>query len=241
MNRLYAATAWLCLALMPLPAHASMEISGTRVIYPGSAGSVTVQTTNRDTVPYLVKVWVDREDTEGAENSDVPFVVTPPMSRVEAGDSQALRLARIAPIAAQDRESVFWLNVLAIPPHAPETIAGKNILQFAVRTRIKIFFRPPGLPGSPHDAPAALAWRAFHARGEWFLECSNPTPFHVSMAEVAMDGFDAIGGLMVAPLSSLRMRLGTAPGSDRVFVGTLSTVNDHGAVVERPLRVVSDR
>ncbi|PJI52023.1 molecular chaperone EcpD, partial [Methylobacterium radiotolerans] len=51
----------------------------------------------------------------------------------------------------QDKESVFWLNVLEIPP---KDKANQNLLQMAFRSRIKLFYRPAGLKGKAEDAPS---------------------------------------------------------------------------------------
>lgn len=49
-----------------------------------------------------------------------------------------LRIVNVNPSLPQDRESVYWVNVKAIPSQNEEN-EGKNVLQIAVRTRIKLF------------------------------------------------------------------------------------------------------
>lgn len=39
----------------------------------------------------------------------------------------------------KDRESVYWFNVLEVPPKPKDAQADKNLLQLAFRTRIKLF------------------------------------------------------------------------------------------------------
>ena len=87
-----------------------------------------------------------------------------------------------------DRESVYWLNVLDIPPKA-DAAADANVLQLAYRTRIKVFVRPAELPGKPEDAPAQLSWKiaaAPNGKGQ-ALSVSNPTPYYVSFSEVDVE------------------------------------------------------
>ena len=43
-----------------------------------------------------------------------------------------------------NKESIFYLNVLDIPPNSPEQ-EGKNALKFAMQNRIKLFYRPAGI------------------------------------------------------------------------------------------------
>ncbi|SUV88436.1 chaperone protein [Bordetella pertussis] len=57
-----------------------------------------------------------------------------------------------------DRESVFWLNVLEVPPKAtPEE--GHGVLQLTIRSRLKLFYRPKGLSGNPLTAAADLTFK----------------------------------------------------------------------------------
>jgi chaperone protein EcpD len=65
-------------------ASADIVISGTRVIYPASAKDVTVTMDNRGTRPLLVQTWLDDgRDTTNPQELKLPFIVTPPVSRVE--------------------------------------------------------------------------------------------------------------------------------------------------------------
>ncbi len=43
-----------------------------------------------------------------------------------------------------NKESIFYLNILDIPPNSPED-EGKNALKFAMQNRIKLFYRPVGV------------------------------------------------------------------------------------------------
>ncbi|HGJ5875514.1 MAG TPA: molecular chaperone [Arsenophonus sp.] len=49
-----------------------------------------------------------------------------------------------------DHESVFYLNVLDIPPK-PTNLKTKNTLQLALRTRIKLFYRPQNISKTSQD------------------------------------------------------------------------------------------
>lgn len=62
-------------------------------------------------------------------------------------------------VLPKDRESVFWFNVLEVPPKPDAaTVANQSLLQLAFRTRIKLFYRPEALKGNPSEAPLALKW-----------------------------------------------------------------------------------
>lgn len=95
---------------------ASVVISGTRVIYSSEAKDVTVKLNNVGKAPVLIQSWIDDGDmTVKPENIRVPFILTPPINRVDPGKGQTLRLSYTGAALPMDKESVFWLNVLEIP------------------------------------------------------------------------------------------------------------------------------
>ena len=72
------------------PAAAGVIINGTRVIYPAQAREVTVQLVNTGDTPALVQAWVDSGNPDQTpETSTAPFVLTPPISRLEPGRGQS--------------------------------------------------------------------------------------------------------------------------------------------------------
>lgn len=213
-----------------LPAAAGVIINGTRVIYPAQAREVTVQLVNTGDNPALVQAWVDSGNPDQTpETSTAPFVLTPPISRLEPGRGQAIRVIFSGAGLPTARESVFWLNVLEVPP-APEADAAQNYMQVAFRSRIKIFFRPEGLEGTANEAPSALQWTVAGGR----LRVANPTPFHVTLVGLAAlsgDGSEVATleqqGQMLAPGESVDWPV---PGS--IAKVAFTTVNDYGGRVE---------
>ncbi|WP_431223072.1 fimbrial biogenesis chaperone [Serratia sp. L9] len=98
----------------------SVIINGTRVIYPAKQREVTVQLSNNGDSPALIQAWIDEGNAETTpENSKAPFIVSPPISRVEPNSGQALRVSLTTTALAQNKESLFWLNVLEIPQPQP--------------------------------------------------------------------------------------------------------------------------
>lgn len=229
-----AAAAALCLAA-PL-AHASVVITGTRVVFNAAQGETTVRLTNDNSRPALVEAWIDDGDVNSTPDSaHTPFLITPPLFRMDPDKDQSLRILFVPgakPLPA-DHESVFWLNVLEIPPK-PTAIeqAGKNYLQFAIRSRIKLFYRPAKLPGDALTAPNKLIFKRMTGQGA-ALEVHNPTPYYITISSLSLGaGPKSIEGAdgMVAPFGDLRLRLKSvaqAPAAGAPLVFT--TINDYGA------------
>lgn len=173
-------------ALCAGQAHAGIVISGTRVIFPGNEREVTIKITNEGNAPALVQAWVDAGgQDESPTNIDVPFTLAPPLFRLDAGKGQTLRMMYTGESMPTDKESLFWLNVLEVPPKAAATEAS-NRIQLAFRSRIKIMYRPAGLAGNVDDAPMQVDWRVVRVDGGYALEASNPTPFVVNFANVLL-------------------------------------------------------
>ncbi len=120
-----------------------------------------------------------------------------------------------------DRESVFYFNLLDIPPR-PSDASGKNLLQFAVRTLVKLFHRPAGLPGSARDAAAQLQWRA---EGN-ALQVRNPSAYHVTLSTATLADGRKVDVDMVAPGATARFPL--PPGSTVPATVTFQWLDDYG-------------
>jgi chaperone protein EcpD len=221
---------------------ASVVIGGTRVVYPAQDKEVTVKLTNEGNQPALVQVWLDDGDDKSTpDTAKVPFTVMPPVFRIDPSKGQAVRLVYTKEPLPADKESLFWVNVLEVPPKAAED--GKNHLQFAFRTRIKLFFRPAGLSGDVAAARDKLTWKVVpNTKGNGYaVQATNPTSYHVSFAHVGVKVGDREingDGGMVAPGSSTVFPLAdldSAPSAGTQVVFT--TINDFGALdkVVKPL------
>lgn len=209
------------LSLSSASSMASAVISGTRVIYPSDSKEVSVKITNNGPSAILLQSWIDNGDLDARPSSiKVPFVLTPPMNRVDAGKGQTLRISYAGGALPMDKESVFWLNVLEVPAKN-KAKAEDNTLQMAFRSRIKLFYRPAGLQGNANDAAKAVTWSARGSK----VEATNPTPYYVSFVNLRVNG-KSVDGAMVAPRSSMMINL---PGNTGSKINGLY-VNDYGAV-----------
>lgn len=214
-------------------AHASVVVAGTRVIYNASDKEVTLKLSNAGKAPALTQVWLDKGDPKASPTSiEVPFTVTPPVARIDPGKGQTLRILYTGEALPQDKESVFYLNMLEVPPK-PDAADNRNSMQLAIRTRIKFFFRPTGLQGSALDAPAKVTWRLVSNGKQDVLEGHNPTPYHVSFAALDVTGgarFDE--GDMIAPGETRQFPLTGTVGQGSGRKVHYHAINDYGGPTE---------
>ena len=132
----------LLISSMVLPAHAGIVIYGTRIIYPAEHKEVMVQLMNQGNRSSLMQAWIDDGDTSlPPEKIQVPFMLTPPVAKIGANSGQQVKIKIMPNKLPTNKESIFYLNVLDIPPNSPEQ-EGKNALKFAMQNRIKLFYRP---------------------------------------------------------------------------------------------------
>lgn len=125
-----------------ITANASVVMTNTRVIYPSDAQEQTIQLTNNDVFPNVVQVWTDINNPESTpDNADGPFLALPSIFRIEPKRGQMVRLVYTGPELPKDRESVFYLNFLQIPPLSKSN-AGQNQMLVMLKNRVKIFYRP---------------------------------------------------------------------------------------------------
>lgn len=225
------------LSLAAMSTQASVIIIGTRVVYPSDARDVTVRLTNNGETPALIQAWIDDGDPAmNAETAKVPFVLTPPLARIDKSKSQTLRLIYTGQGLPQDRETLFWLNVLEVPPK-PED--GTNYLQFAVRTRIKVFYRPVALhKGEPSASVADVHWHIKSQAGKSVvLEASNPSPYYLSLSQVRLvAGGREVGAPMnvtLRPKSTEVVTVNDAESDTKVLSAIkYQVINDFGAMTE---------
>lgn len=226
----------VALAMCASQADASVVIAGTRVIFPGQDQEVTVQLNNEGQRPALVQAWLDEGDAAAPpETINVPFALTPAMFRLDPGNGQALRMLHTGASLPKDRESLYWLNVLEVPPKSTDDA---NRLQLALRTRIKVMYRPAGLPGKVVDAPAAVRWELQAQDGGkgYALKASNPTPYYVNYGSVSFstrEGTLSAGAGHVAPGKSQLFPL-EAANATGMPVGEVqySAINDWGGAMQ---------
>ncbi len=158
-----------------------MAIVGTRIIYPGNEKEITVRTKNKTGAPILSQVWIDDGSTnEDIDKSKIPFIVTPPIFRVEPNSGQSLKMIYNGMNLPQDKESVFWFNLLEIPPVDTSNIGQK--LEIAFRTRIKVFYRPAALLKiKMPDITKFLHWSVIHDTEHGIrFRVENMGPFYFS-------------------------------------------------------------
>lgn len=188
-------------------------LNTTRIIYNAAQKGVSVIIRN-DGDDVLAQSWIESK----SEGEAPPFMVTPPLVKVAEKGEQLLRVVLMdAKSLPQDRESVFWLNVQEIPLKSQ----GKAVIQFAVRQRIKLFYRPEIL--SSQSATDAVKSVVMKVVGDKVI-ITNNSPFNININEVKIDGHTYSPSIL-PPLSEIKVKT-QGELKDIVF----SIINDYGGL-----------
>ncbi|WP_265671009.1 fimbrial biogenesis chaperone [Klebsiella grimontii] len=201
--------------LVQATATAGVIIGGTRIIFDGAKKEASISVNNPDATPYLIQSWIDEQ--EGGSGK-APFIITPPMYRLDSGQKNIERIVATGSLP-QAKESLFWVNIKAIPSASKQM----NSLQIAVKTRIKLIYRPVTLRGStPEEQANKLTWQ----RSGNELQVNNPTPYVINFNEITVGGKMLAQVSYVMPGSTTRFRLPDGASGNAL---TFKIINDYGS------------
>ncbi|MFU1850619.1 fimbria/pilus periplasmic chaperone [Citrobacter portucalensis] len=211
----------ILIASIALPAHAGIVIYGTRIVYPAEKNEVMVQLMNQENRSSLVQSWIDDGDTSlPPEKIQVPFLLTPPVAKVAANSGQQLKIKKLPNMLPNNKESLFYLNVLDIPPNNPDS-AGKNVLKFAMQSRIKLFYRPKGISSVNKGTFQKLSMK----RSGSIYSIKNDAANWITVTEVKANNVKINNeSIMLAPLSSADVALKNANANQY----KMTIIDDHG-------------
>lgn len=171
-----------------------IQIGRTRLIYDATKKEISLPLVNNDSIlPWLIQSWTDTGDgkTRG------PFIVTPPLFRLDPQKEQSLRIAWNGTALPDNKESLFYMNVRTIPATAKED-DDKNVLRLIYKTRLKLFWRPAGLAGTPVETCKNLR---FSLNGRQ-LTVSNQGAFHITFDSLQLGTTRIDKADMVSPQSN---------------------------------------
>ena len=212
-------------------------LNKTRLIIQEKDPDVTFSLTNQGQFPALMQLWIDQNNLfDRPELIKSPFLITPSLFRLDASKKYAVRIQLVDQdeAMAKDRESLFWLNVLEVPPK-PLSSVDSNSLQLAFRTRIKLFYRPSILATTnltneikklQSDKVNCLSGRC--------LSLKNHSPLHISLLNITLNDNQIVSDLpndgMIAPFSTIEIPLDNPENQLKKFIwidedGVLNDVN----------------
>lgn len=207
-------------------AHAAVNLDRTRIVFPESDKASSLKVDNQShTLPYLAMSWI--EDENGRKES-THFMALPPIQRIEASESSQVRIVTQAANSQlpKDRESLFYFNLREVPPKSSSASDDRSVMQVAMQSRIKLFWRPKAITKKSGDRSELKMDITATAKG---LTVRNPTPYYITLAwlsknaKTMLPGFDS---LMIAPFSTASTSTGDYHGD----YYSLGYIDDYGAL-----------
>ncbi|HAP0140477.1 TPA: fimbria/pilus periplasmic chaperone [Escherichia coli] len=211
----------MALALMMTcqSAVASLAADQTRYIFHGDKDALTITVTNNDRArTFGGQSWVDNiveKDTRPT------FVVTPSFFKVKPEGQQTLRIIMASDHLPKDRESVYWLNLQDIPP----ALKGSGIA-VAVRTKLKLFYRPKALLEGRKGAEEGLS---LQNRPDGRTMLVNTTPYIFAIGSL----LDGNGKKIATDNETAQKLLMFMPGDEVQVKGNVvkvDSLNDWGSL-----------
>ncbi|QMD46987.1 molecular chaperone [Citrobacter freundii] len=200
----------------------------TRVIYDAGKKEAALPVANRsENLPYLLQSWVD--NAQGTERGS--FIITPPLFRLDANSDSSLRIIKSPKNIINDKESLFFINVRAIPAKKQSNDANNNMLTLVFKTRIKLFYRPTNLVGKPYDAYKSLEYK--YSNNE--LDIYNPSAYHIVFAGLALGKTDLTNKIdYIAPGEHKRLAVPATAGKTVQW----AAINDYGGATKTEIRTL---
>ncbi|WP_438442213.1 fimbrial biogenesis chaperone [Kluyvera georgiana] len=197
---------------------AGVQVGRTRIIFDANKKEVALALTNTDEqLPWLIQSWTDIGD----EKTRGPFIVTPPLFRLDGKKEQSLRITWNGTPLPEDKESLFYMNVRTIPATAKED-ESKNVLRLIYKTRIKLFWRPKKISGTPTESCAKLQF----TRSGNVLKVTNKNTFYAVFDSLHLGAVALKQADMVAPFSDASFPLNAQPSTNQV---TWRCISDYGS------------
>ncbi|WP_213033228.1 fimbria/pilus periplasmic chaperone [Acinetobacter sp. ANC 4558] len=210
--------------------HSAITIDRTRAIFNGSQKSMTLIVSNKNNkLPYLAQAWVENSDSQKVS---FPFIVLPPLQRIEPGQSNQIRIEASTKIneLPQDRESLYYFNVREVPPKSDKP----NVMQIALQSKIKLFYRPASLELNSTEMmnnPWQDKLQLIKQNGG--VTAKNPTPYYITILSIRQSKTSAdaenFEATMISPFSQEALPikaqwLGSSPA--------VTYINDYGGRIQ---------
>lgn len=223
MRHFLLASTLIAGSVISFSALSAISLDRTRVVFDGSQKSVSLNIANKNKqLPYLAQGWIENSEKK---KITTPFVVLPPVQRIEPDKASQIRIEALpeAKNLPQDRESIFYFNLREIPPKSDKP----NVLQLALQSKIKMFYRPAAIVDQGHGTIPAQKL-VMTKQGESVI-LKNPTPFYITIVNAASSKPALSKGnmeaAMIPPFGETKLDLkASALGSKPV----LTYINDYG-------------
>ncbi len=220
-----------------------ITLQSTRVIYPQDKQKGITFTLKNDTqIPYLIQSKVVNLLSNGIatgtsphQSVEAPFIALPPLKRLDAAEQLTLTIRLTKNTLPEDRESVFALQIKAIPSSSDSSTthtSGQVKVMLALQNTMKLFYRPQQLKTYTLDQIADGL--SFVRQGNQLI-VNNSSPYYVTFKSLAVGNSDIDAQAlfqMVAPFAQQTYPLSLSATGELQW----QLVNDYGRASQKHRR-----
>lgn len=212
----------LALLSFSVPAFATLSLDRTRIIYNEVDKGANIVVTNTDKKdPFLAQAWIENIEEAKVEE---PLIALPMLQRINAHEAKQVKITTFGntELLPKDRESMFYLNILGVPPKGK----AENAVEFVIQSKLRVFFRPKGLELSSEEANKLQSKLNISRQGQQLL-IENPTAYYVYIKNINSSSAPAENSsILLAPFETKMHQL-RLKSFNNVMLGY---VNDYGSL-----------
>ncbi|MBG3090126.1 fimbrial biogenesis chaperone [Proteus terrae] len=167
--------------IFPTYSQSSIEINKDKFIFIESINQEIIEIKNKTDNDYFIQSWITHYDKENS--NEIPFMVTPPLFKIEKDENFSLKIFKIDKIKEEDRESLYRINIKRIPILL-NSDSNKNMLHVSVNSVYNLIYRPVSIEKDAKDAYKKIEFLK-NKNNEFII--NNPTPYFITLSSISYD------------------------------------------------------
>ncbi|MBQ0215672.1 molecular chaperone, partial [Proteus vulgaris] len=171
----------------------SIEINKDKFIFIDSKNQEIVEINNKTNNDYFIQSRITHYNKEN--NTELPFMVTPPLFKIEKNESFSLKIFKIDEIKEKDRETLYKINIKRIPILSG-TDNNKNMLHISINSVYNLIYRPASIEKNATNAYEKITFLK-NKNNEFII--NNPTPYFITLSSISFNETLIIDGSKTIP------------------------------------------
>ncbi|WP_368910617.1 molecular chaperone [Proteus vulgaris] len=178
---------------LPIYGYTSIEINKDKFIFIESKNQEVIEIKNSINSDYFIQSWISHYD----ENNDfeLPFMITPPLFKIEKDEDYSLKIFKIDEIKKKDRETLYKINIKRIPVLS-DSDDNKNLLHISMNSVYNLIYRPISIEKNAVDAYKKIEFLK-NQNNEFII--NNPTPYFITLLNVHLENISLISKSITIP------------------------------------------
>lgn len=167
--------------IFPIYGYSAIEINKNRFIFIESQNQEVIEIKNKTDNNYFIQSWISHYN----ENNDdeLPFIITPPLIKIEKDENYSLKIFRLGEIEKKDRETLYRINIKRIPLLS-NSDGNENLLHISMNSVYNLIYRPISIE---KNAKTSYEKIEFLKNKNNELIINNPTPYFITLLKISLN------------------------------------------------------